>query len=63
MTRLPIYDAAVRAWCADQVADTFADLRVYVGLDNPLAVGEFWCPVCGTRLDKADRPCPMECVA
>lgn len=25
---------------------------------NPLAVGAF-CDRCGTRLDKADRPCPV----
>jgi rubrerythrin len=30
------------------------------GQPNPLASG-FWCEVCGTRLDKADRPCPMGC--
>ena len=28
--------------------------------DNPLAHG-FFCPRCGTRLDKADRPCPLGC--
>lgn len=25
---------------------------------NPLASGHY-CPTCGTRLDKADRPCPF----
>ena len=27
-------------------------------MTNPLADGHF-CPECGTRLDKADRPCPF----
>ena len=56
MTDTPLYAATVRA-----LAGHYAREAVRAGLawaENPLAAGHH-CDVCGTRLDKADRPCPF----
>lgn len=55
----PIFAAALRAESRRIVRDLFAPLWQELG-GNPLAVGTY-CPTCGTRLDKADRPCPLGC--
>lgn len=48
---------------ADVVRHAGVKLALIEGGDverNPLAAGAF-CPQCGTRLDKAERPCPFGC--
>lgn len=59
MTAPPIYAAAVRAWCAEQVARHFSPLWAVVE-PHPLTYGHR-CAKCGTFLDKPERPCPMGC--
>lgn len=53
----PLY---AQSFAAATVARLFAPLRLALGMDNPLAAGTY-CATCGTRLDKADRPCPLGC--
>lgn len=40
----------------------FAADAVAEGHESPLVTG-FFCPTCGTRLARADRPCPMGCAS